>query len=153
MKKCSLYDFRYNEFRRQLHLTPITSFEDLTTNTAHVKELRQVYNNDVEKIDLLIGSLTESPLPEGFGFSDTFFRIFLVMARRRLEADRFFTDDYTPEFYTQWGLDYIDRTYLKDILLRHYPNLSHQLQPNITNVFIPWKSQTTLDKKFPYPDW
>ncbi|XP_076096675.1 uncharacterized protein LOC143067365 isoform X2 [Mytilus galloprovincialis] len=144
---------RYNEFRRQLHLTPITSFEDLTTNTAHVKELRQVYNDDVEKIDLLIGSLAESPLPEGFGFSDTFFRIFLVMARRRLEADRFFTDYYTPEFYTQWGLDYIDRTYLKDILLRHYPTLSSQLQPNVTNVFIPWKSQTTLDKKFPYPDW
>ncbi|CAG2255827.1 unnamed protein product [Mytilus edulis] len=111
---------------------------------------------DLATIDILRDRERGVPrvaLPEGFGFSDTFFRIFLVMARRRLEADRFFTDYYTPEFYTQWGLDYIDRTYLKDILLRHYPTLSSQLQPNVTNVFIPWKSQTTLDKKFPYPDW
>jgi hypothetical protein len=28
------------------------------------------------------------------------------MARRRIMADRFYTDDYTAEFYTQWGLDY-----------------------------------------------
>ncbi|XP_071157712.1 uncharacterized protein [Mytilus edulis] len=144
---------RYNEFRRNLHLTPITSFEDLTTNATHVEELRMMYDDDVEQIDLLVGSLAESPLPEGFGFSDTFFRIFLVMARRRLEADRFFTDDYTAEFYTEWGLDYVENTYMKDILIRHYPSLDSQLQPNVTNVFIPWKSQTTLDVNFPYPDY
>ncbi|XP_071161164.1 uncharacterized protein [Mytilus edulis] len=142
---------RYNAFRRLFHLTPITKFEDLTTNPTHAEELRHMYNNDVEKIDFLIGSLAESPLPEGFGFSDTFFRIFTIMARRRMEADRFFTDDYTSEYYTQWGLDYIDATYMKDILLRHYPSLASQLQPNVTNVFIPWKSQTSLDKNFPYP--
>jgi hypothetical protein len=58
----------------------------------------EVCDNDVEQIDLLVGSLAESPLPSGFGFSDTFFRIFVLMARRRLESDRFFTDDSTPEF-------------------------------------------------------
>ncbi|VDI63854.1 Hypothetical predicted protein [Mytilus galloprovincialis] len=142
---------RYNAFRRLFHMTPITKFEDLTTNPTHAEELRHMYNNDVEEIDFLIGSLAESPLPEGFGFSDTFFRIFTIMARRRMEADRFFTDDYTSEYYTQWGLDYIDATYTKDILLRHYPSLASQLQPNVTNVFIPWKSQTSLDKNFPYP--
>jgi hypothetical protein len=76
------------------------------------------------QIDLLVGSLAESPLPSGFGFSDTFFRIFVLMARRRLESDRFFTDDYTPELYTQWGLDYIDQTWMKQILLRHHPSFS-----------------------------
>ncbi|CAG2189170.1 unnamed protein product [Mytilus edulis] len=142
---------RYNAFRRLFHLTPIKTFEDLTTNPTHAEELRHMYNNDVEMIDFLIGSLAESPLPEGFGFSDTFFRIFSFMARRRMETDRFFTDDYTSEYYTQWGLDYIDASYMKDILLRHYPSLASQLQPNVTNVFIPWKSQTSLDINFPYP--
>ena len=86
-------------------------------------ELRRVYNEDVEAVDLLIGSLAENPLPKGFGFSDTFFRIFLVMGRRRLEADRFFTDDYTPELYTQWSLDYITKHFFKTFLpdtIRHY---------------------------------
>lgn len=138
-----LNSFRYNEFRRLLHLTPISTFEELTTNPVHVEELRKVYNNDVEKIDLLVGSLAESPLPCGFGFSDTFNRIFVVMARRRLEADRFFTDDYTPELYTQWGLDYIDQTWMKQILLRHHPSLASKLQ-NVANVFIPWESQSSI---------
>jgi len=140
-----LYSFRYNEFRRLLHLTPISTFEELTTNSVHVEELREVYNNDVEQIDLLVGSLAESPLPSGFGFSDTFFRIFVLMARRRLESDRFFTDDYTPELYTQWGLDYIDQTWMKQILLRHHPSLASNLQ-DVTNVFIPWEVQTSTVK-------
>jgi hypothetical protein len=75
----------------------------LTTNSVHVAELREVYNDDVEQLDFLVGSLAESPLPSVFGFSDTFFRIFVLMARRRIMADRFYTDDYTAEFYTQWG--------------------------------------------------
>lgn len=33
------------------------------------------------------------PLPPGFGFSDTAFRIFILMASRRLKSDRFFTND------------------------------------------------------------
>ncbi len=33
--------------------------------------------------------------PEGFAFSDTAFRIFILMASRRLNSDRFFTDYFT----------------------------------------------------------
>ena len=146
-----IFFYRYNEFRRQLHLTPLSSFEDLTPNKEHVEELRKAYNNDIEQIDLLVGSLAESPLPDGFGFSDTFNRIFIVMARRRMEADIFFTDDYTSEFYTQWGLDYVDKTYMKEILLRHYPTLASSLHVNVTNVFIPWKNQNVRDESFPFP--
>ena len=51
--------------------------------------------------------LFAEPLPEGFGFSETAFRIFVLMASRRLKSDRFFTDDYRPEIYTEFGLDYI----------------------------------------------
>jgi len=43
-----------------------------------------------------VGLLGEQP-PKGFGFSDTAFRIFILMASRRLKSDRFFTNDYTPE--------------------------------------------------------
>ena len=54
--------------------------------------------------------LYAEPLPPGFGFSETAFRIFVLMASRRLKSDRFFTDDYRAEIYTEFGLDYIRRT-------------------------------------------
>ena len=48
--------------------------------------------------------------PKGFGFSDTAFRIFILMASRRLKSDRFFTDDFRPEVYTQVGYDWVNET-------------------------------------------
>src|ERR687894_330363 len=46
---------RYNEFRRLLHLEPISSFEDLTDDPEWVARLRRVYNDDVEQLDQMIG--------------------------------------------------------------------------------------------------
>ena len=40
--------------------------------------------------------LYAEPLPEDFGFSETAFRVFILMASRRLKSDRFFTDDFEP---------------------------------------------------------
>ena len=51
--------------------------------------------------------LFAEPLPDGFGFSETAFRIFILMASRRLKSDRFFTDDFRPEIYTEFGIDYV----------------------------------------------
>ena len=127
---------RYNEFRRLFHLKPAATFEELTDNPAWAAELREVYG-DVEKVDLMIGLYAE-PLPQGFGFSDTAFRVFILMASRRLKSDRFFTRDYNAETYTQTGLDWIDRTTMSDVLLRHYPALAPALQ-GVDNAFAPWK--------------
>ena len=86
---------RYNEFRRLLPPQAASStFEDLTDDPEWAEELRDVYG-DVERVDLMVGLYAE-PLPKGFGFSDTAFRIFILMASRRLNSDRFFTRDYTP---------------------------------------------------------
>ena len=51
----------------------------------------------------MVGLMAE-PLPKGFGFSETAFRIFILMASRRLKSDRFLSTDYRPEVYTQAGL-------------------------------------------------
>ena len=59
-------------------------------------------SGDIEKVDLLVGCLCE-PLPQGFGFSDTAFRVFVLMASRRLNADRFLSADFKPEIYTPQG--------------------------------------------------
>ena len=75
--------------------------------------------------------------PEGFGFSDTAFRIFILMASRRLNSDRYFTQDFTPEIYTQLGLDWVQQTSMTDVLLRHYPQLRPALR-GVDNAFQPW---------------
>ena len=127
---------RYNQFRRLLHLKPARSFEDLTDDPAQLAALRRLYR-DVDSVDTIVGMLAEKK-PTGFGFSDTAFRIFIVMASRRLNSDRFFTNDFTPEIYTSIGMDWVEQTSMIDIVLRHYPQLRPSLR-GVTNAFQPWK--------------
>ena len=85
----------------------------------------------------MIGLYAE-PKPAGFGFSDTAFRVFVLMASRRLEADRFFTDDYRPEVYTRAGIDWVEANSMRTVLLRHFPELAPSLE-GVGNPFAPWK--------------
>ena len=128
---------RYNEFRRLFHLNPVSSFEELTDNSVWAEELRRIYG-DIEKVDLTIGMYAE-PKPRGFGFSDTAFRVFILMASRRLESDRFFTTDYRPEVYTQVGFDWVESNTMREVLLRHFPELKPALE-GVANPFAPWKA-------------
>ena len=75
----------------------------------------------------------------GFGFSDTAFRIFILMASRRLKSDRFFTADFTPEIYTPAGFAWIADNSLRSVLERHAPQLRPHFA-NIRNVFFPWET-------------
>jgi hypothetical protein len=127
---------RYNQFRRLVHKKPVTSFEEITDNPAWAKEIKKVYNGDLEKVDLLVGLMCE-PLPEGMGFSDTAFRIFLLMASRRLKSDRFLSKDYGPAVYTQEGITWIEQNSMLDILRRHFPGLKPALH-GIKTAFHPW---------------
>jgi hypothetical protein len=128
---------RYNRFRRLLRMEPVKSFEELTDNPVWREEIRRVYDNDLDSVDLMTGLYAE-PLPDGFGFSETAFRIFVLMASRRLKSDRFFTDDFRPEIYTEFGMDHIKNTTMLHVLRRHFPALSPALD-GVANAFHPWK--------------
>jgi len=128
---------RYNQFRRLMHKPPAKSFDELSDNPAWRKQIKEVYNGDLEQVDLMTGLFAE-PLPDGFGFSETAFRIFLLMASRRLKSDRFFTDDFRPEIYTELGIDYLRKNTMLHVLRRHYPQLAPALQ-GVENAFAPWK--------------
>jgi hypothetical protein len=108
----------------------------LTDNPEWVAQLRRVYNDDIDAVDLMIGLFAE-PLPPGFGFSDTAFRIFILMASRRLKSDRFFTTDFSPRVYTQTGMDWIADNTFASVLLRHAPRLGPALS-RVDNAFAPW---------------
>jgi hypothetical protein len=135
---------RYNDFREELRMPRMRSFEEMTNNRRWAEEMRRVYNNDIDKVDLQVGMYAE-PLPPGFGFSDTAFRIFILMASRRLKSDRFFTTDFRPEVYTESGIRWVTHTKMKDVLLRHYPELEPALD-GLPNAFLPW-NRVSADSK------
>ncbi len=128
---------RYNDFREKLRKRRVDKFEDLTPNPEWNEQIREVYGGDIDKVDTQVGLMGEE-LPPGFGFSDTAFRIFILMASRRLKSDRFFTNDYTPEVYTPEGLEWIEDNMMGDVLLRHHPELAPALEGS-KNAFAPWR--------------
>ncbi len=134
----------YNQLRRELSLKPIDSFDDISDDTDVVDKLRQLYGTDeagkdkVEDIDLLVGTLCEGHRPDGFGFGETLFQVFILNASWRLLGDRFYTDDYNEETYTKEGLDWVDEATFKSVMLRHMPELEESGLGNIANAFEPW---------------
>ncbi len=126
---------RYNEFRRKFHMPPCDRFEDFSADPDVVADLRRIYRS-VEDVDLMVGLYAETP-PTGFAISDTAFRVFIVMASRRLKSDRFYTYDYRPEVYTKEGIEWVEDNTLSSVLLRHYPELAPVLR-DVDNAFKPW---------------
>jgi len=132
---------RYNEFRRQLRLPPIASIDQLTPDPELRAKLKDVYGDDagaIERVDALVGTLAEGTRPLCYGFGETLFQVFTVMATRRIQADRFYTDDFTPAVYTEAGMDWIRDATMKGVLLRHFPELGPAGLDNVTNAFYPW---------------
>ncbi len=135
---------RYNRFLELMHKPPIRSFDDLA-NPLHPglpEELRRIYGrtgerDNVDRLDLMVGLFCEPP-PPGFGFSDTAFRVFILMASRRLKSDRFIARDFTPEVYTEAGIAWVNNTSLVGMLRRHFPELGPALH-GVTNGFAPWR--------------
>jgi hypothetical protein len=112
--------------------------------------------DNIEDVDLVVGFLAETMRPHGFAISETQFQIFILNASRRLFSDRFFTSDFRPAFYTQFGIDWVTHNGpteqwedgapnghhqevmpLKRILLRAIPELAPELR-HVVNSFDPW---------------
>lgn len=132
---------RYCQFRRLLRLSVPKTFEELTGGNAQLAgELEEAYGGDIELVDALVGSHSEPVIP-GFGFSETAFRIFLLMASRRLKSDRFIAggDEFGPRTYTEVGFKWLQGTGMRDVLGRHFPELRGILEKGKDrNVFAPW---------------
>lgn len=127
---------RYCELRRHLRMSVPRTFEELTGgNQEQAGEISQVYAT-VEDVDFLVGALVE-PLPTGFGFSDTAFRIFIVMATRRFKSDRFYTDDFNDKTYTPEGMQWIRDNLFGTVMVRHFPELKNKIG-RVKNGFFAW---------------
>jgi len=127
---------RYNKFRQGLHKPPVKRWEDITANSEDVRLLKEVYKS-IDDVDTMVGLFAETP-PPGFGFSDTAFRIFILMATRRLQSDRFLTVDFRPEIYSPLGIAWVQENTMTSIVLRHFPEFASVL-PTGQSAFAPWR--------------
>ena len=113
--------------------------------------------DNIEDVDTVVGWLAETTRPHGFAISETQFQVFILNASRRLFSDRFFTSSFRPEFYTTFGIDWVNNNGpdgkvmetednnghrgevapLKRVLLRAMPELAPQLK-HVVNAFDPW---------------
>jgi len=113
--------------------------------------------DNIEDVDTIVGYLAEYTRPHGYAISETQFVVFILNASRRLFSDRFFTSSFRPEFYTTFGVDWVNHngpgpmmtelgkpnghvqpvSPLKRILMRNIPELTPELQ-HVTNAFDPW---------------
>jgi heme peroxidase len=113
--------------------------------------------DNIEDVDIVVGWLAETTRPHGFAISETQFHLFILNASRRLFSDRFFTSSYRPEFYTQFGIDWVNNNGpgpkqmeqgkpngheqeiapLKRVLMRNTPELASELK-HVVNTFDPW---------------
>lgn len=140
----------YNEFRRHFGMKPISSFDDLN-NPKHAglpQDLREVYGttdgkDNVEDLDLMVGMFSETP-PQGFGFSDTAFRVFILMASRRLKSDRFIAQGFNAEVFTAEGVNWVNENSMLSLLKRHFPALSGSIY-GLANAFVPWHSPNATE--------
>lgn len=114
----------YNQFRRELGMKSFKGYEDLCGDSQVAKLFEEVYGEgNIEQVDLMVGMLAEKKI-KGFAISETAFLIFLLMASRRLEADRFFTKDFNEETYTKTGMKWVrDTNSMRDVLKRHFPEV------------------------------
>ena len=114
---------RYNDFRERLRKKRITKFEDLTDDPELAEEIRDVYDGDIDRVDLQVGMLAE-PLPPG-----------LRLLRHRLPdlhpdgvaaaevATASSPTTTPPDVYTPEGLAWVEGNTMVDVLLRHHPEL------------------------------
>jgi hypothetical protein len=137
---------RYNAFREALHKPRLRDFEEISSDPSANALLREVYGS-VDRVDTMVGLFAESP-PDGFGFSDTAFRIFILMATRRLQSDRFLTVDFRPEIYSPLGMDWIAQNTMTSVILRHCPDLATVL-PRGQSAFAPWRVKPTSTPSAP----
>ncbi|KAL3533787.1 hypothetical protein ACH5RR_007308 [Cinchona calisaya] len=133
---------RYNAFRRAFLFIPISKWEDLTDDGEAIKTLEEVYGNDVEELDLLVGLMAEKKI-KGFAISETAFILFLLM------ATRFFTNNFNEETYTKKGLEWVNTTEsLKDAVVRHHPEMINKWM-NSSSAFSVWDSPSNAPNPIP----
>jgi hypothetical protein len=111
---------KYNDMREALNEPRLTRIEEISSDPEVVAALKELYKS-VDDIEYIVGFKAESR-PSTWGLTYTQVNAFLPVVIYRVLADRFFTKDYRPEIYTQYGIERLRTVKLYDIIKHHFPS-------------------------------
>lgn len=103
----------YNATRKAFGLAPVTSFSQITSNSALASKLKSLYGS-VNDIDLLIGGESENHLPDG-SVGPLFSTILVNQFERIRDGDRF----WYQRTFSGKALTALQSTTLADIIARN----------------------------------
>src|SRR5262249_52160374 len=72
------------------------------------------------------------------GHCDTAFRVFILMASRRLKSDRYIAQGFNADVFTAEGGAWVNDNSMLSVLHRHHPELAPALY-GLKNAFVPWR--------------
>lgn len=105
----------YNGLREALGLEAVTSFEEISSDTAVVEALRTAYNDDITLIDAWVGGLAEDAFGDGM-LGETFSVGLVDQFTRLRDGDPFWSEG---RGFSQRELDDLWETRLSDIIERN----------------------------------
>ena len=97
-----------------------------------------VFDGDGEKLDINDASFLW-PLVKTAADVDSLISLDDLGHDGEIVPEAVFTTDYRSEVYTETGLKWIAKTGMKEVILRHYPQLAPAFV-GVSNPFAPWKS-------------
>lgn len=106
----------YNQIRESLNMRPVNSWDEINpklNNTQLLRELAELYENDISRLDLFVGGLLESQGGPGPVFST----IILDQFERIRNADRFWFENKQNGLFTEEEIQAILNTTFHDVLL------------------------------------
>jgi len=109
----------YNQARLDLGLSAATNFGDITDDPAIESALQSVYNNDVNAVDLWVGGLAETPIPNAM-VGETFLAILTDQFERLRAGDLYWYENrYAEGDLTDMELMMIETSSLANIIMRN----------------------------------
>jgi hypothetical protein len=110
---------KYNDLREALNEPRLKRIEDVSSDPEVVAALKELYTS-VDDIEYIVGFKAESR-PSTWGLTYTQANAFAPVVVFRLLADRFYTKDFRPGIYTEYGMDRLRTVKLYDIIKQHFP--------------------------------
>jgi hypothetical protein len=136
----------YNDAREIMNLTRIQSFAELTDNVALQNVLEDMYGS-VDRLDAYVGAMAE--FQDFIEMGELNAAVLQEQFGRLRDGDRFFFEN--PDQFTPDEISDIHQIKLRDLFLKHFPNISESAIP--TNAF--YLNQRQLESYVPtniFPD-
>jgi len=108
---------RLNDYRRRFN-APYGSFMDMCGDEELAARVAKFYPT-IDDVELAVGIQIEKCMAGGWCLPATAGMAIISDAFNSIRQDRFYTTDFKPEIYTEWGFIHAKTTILADLLNRH----------------------------------